>query len=128
MKLLRLRGRKTCDRLLRLGRVWKGKNLQVRWMEGAPRHPSTPVGVAAVYAGTLASTKLDKSAVNRNRMRRRCREALRLALQDTPDFASVQLLIVPRSSSLRVPFEQILGDIRAFLSTQSHARPRTEKR
>ena len=116
MLLLRLRGRKTCDRLLRQGAVWKGKHLLIRWMMGYPRHPSSRPEVAAVYAGTVASTKLDKSAVKRNRMRRRCREALRLALTTAQADHSVQLLIAPRSSSLWAPFPELEADIRAFLT------------
>ena len=127
MKLLRLRGRKVCDRLLRHGLVWKGKTLQVRYMAGFPRHPSSQENQSAVYVGTLASTKLDKSAVRRNRMRRRCREALRIALQEMPPGStlksgSLQLLLCPRSSSLHSPFEDIRLDIRNFLSLHVHGK------
>lgn len=127
MQLLRLRGRKVCERLIRQGRLWKGRTLHVRWMDGAPRHPSVRPGAAAVYMGTLASAKLDKSAVKRNRMRRRCREALRLSLPDFPRLPVLQLLIMPRSSSLKAPFDQIRADIRAFLLSRSHGRSKETK-
>ncbi|MDO8649589.1 MAG: ribonuclease P protein component [Candidatus Peregrinibacteria bacterium] len=116
MKLQRLRGRKICDRVIRTGRLWKGKVLMVRWLPGAPRHPSA-TAAPAVYAGALASAKLDKSAVKRNRMRRRCREALRTVLQGFQTLPSVQLLIVPRSSSLQCNFSDIRADIQSFLSS-----------
>lgn len=122
MKLLRLRGRKVCERLLRQGKVWKGKNLNIRWTTGYPRHPASLPEVPAIYVGTLASTKLEKSAVKRNRMRRRCREALRLLAPDVSIPVSVQLLIAPRSSSLKAPFPDLQADIRAFFSTVSHGR------
>ncbi len=123
MKLERLRGRKICDAVLRRGRVWKGKHLSIRFLPGAPRHPAADASAAALYVGTLASTKLDKSAVKRNRMRRRCREALRVALKDSPKIPSLQLLIVPRSSSLTCAFPEIQTDIRNFLSTYALWQP-----
>ena len=116
MKLLRLRGRKLCERVLRQGRPWKGKTMTIRWMRGAPRYPAVNPATPALYVGTVASTKLHKSAVKRNRMRRRCREALRVLLKEWPDLAPAQLLIVPRSSSLDAPFPDIQRDIRMFLT------------
>ncbi|MDD4319193.1 MAG: ribonuclease P protein component [Candidatus Peribacteraceae bacterium] len=128
MKLERLRGRKICERVLRQGRVWKGKHMTVRSLSGVPRHPHADPSALAVYLGTLASSKLDKSAVRRNRMRRRCREAWRLELREHPDFPSQQLLIAPRSSSLSAPFDDIRRDVRAFLSSLSHARQEAPRR
>ncbi len=117
MKLSRLRGRKVCASLLRKGLLWKGRTMHVRYLRSAPRYPGVDPAQPAVYVGTLASTKLDKSAVRRNRMRRRCREALRVALKDYDTFPVVQLLIAPRSSSLGAPSDDIRRDVRAFLST-----------
>ena len=123
MKLLRLRGRKICDRLIRLGNVWKGRHMIVRWLPGHPRHPDVRRDSEAIYMGILTSVKLDKSAVKRNRMRRRCREALRIILRDIPSPpGTLQLLIAPRSSSLSAPFADLQQDIRAFLSFRSHGR------
>lgn len=120
MKLSRLRGRKICERVQRQGRLWKGQTMFIRWLPDAPRHPAADRSVPAVYAGTIASTKLDKSAVRRNRMRRRCREALRLHLQNVQVAQSLQLLIAPRSSSLGAPFAEIQKDIRLFLTPFAH--------
>lgn len=116
MNLSRLRGRKICAFVLRKGSVWKGKTMHIRYLLGAPKHPQIDPTVRGVYVGTLASAKLDKSAVRRNRMRRRCREALRTALQEYETLPTVQLLIAPRSSSLSAPFGDIQSDIRTFLS------------
>jgi ribonuclease P protein component len=135
MRLLRLRGRKICDRLLRQGVVWKGKTLNIRWMSGAPRHPSSRPDIPSLYVGAIASAKLDKSAVRRNRMRRRCKEALRLELGEIlakasgePDMKrpSLQLLLAPRSSSLNAPFQDIRSDVRAFLSSHIHGSSKTQ--
>ena len=85
MLLLRLRGRKICDKVIAKGNVWKGKHMMVRWLPGAPfleRNGSGDATALRLYMGTLASTRLHKSAVKRNRMRRRCKEAFRLALKD----------------------------------------------
>ncbi|NOS68067.1 MAG: hypothetical protein HOO67_06960 [Candidatus Peribacteraceae bacterium] len=122
MKLLRLRGRKTCDRLIRQGNVWKGRHMVVRWLPGHPRHPGVNRASEGIYVGTLASTKLDKSAVKRNRMRRRCRESLRIALKTLDGLPTTQLLLAPRSTSLGAPFAEIQSDISAFLSSRSHGR------
>lgn len=125
MPLEHLRGRKVCDRVLRLGKVWKGKHMLVRYIAGAPRHPHADPARPALYIGTIASTKLDKSAVVRNRMRRRCREAWRIVVthrdgQGLPPQGSIQLLIAPRSSSLHAPFTDLQREVSQFLSSLSH--------
>ena len=117
MKPLSLSGRKTCDVLLRKGMVWKGKHFVIRWLPGAPRKPAIDAKIPAVYLGTFASTKLSKLAVERNRMRRRCREAIRLALLDYESFGPVQLLLCPRIASLQSPFDVLLQEVRTFLSS-----------
>ena len=116
MNLQRLKGRKVNDYLRRTGRVWKGKTMTVRWLPYAPRHPHVDPARAAVYVGTAASVKLDKSAVKRNRMRRRCREAFRIALKGQTKVPTVQLLISPRTASLGCDFRDIEADVAAFLS------------
>lgn len=122
MKLLRLRGRKVCDRLIAKGNVWKGRHMYVRWLPGPPRHPAVRRDAEGIYVGTLASSKLHKSAVKRNRMRRRCREALRITLKTIEKAPTTQLLIAPRSSSLDTPFMDIQRDIQSFLTFRSHGR------
>lgn len=121
MKLSRLRGRKICDRVLRKGIVWKGKTFMVRWMPGYPKHPHADPGERTFYVGVLATSKLDKSAVKRNRMRRRCREALRTSLAERDDLQTIQLLLMPRSISLSCDFEDIRSDVLLFLSVIAHA-------
>ena len=116
MKLLRLPGRKLCEYVLRRGRVWKGRHMTVRWLPGAPKHPLIAPHHTGIYVGLVASTRLDASAVKRNRMRRRCREALRTQLQKEELSVCVQLLILPRSSSLVCAFPELENDVRAFLS------------
>lgn len=116
MKLLRLRGRKICDHLMRKGASWKGKHMTIRFLTTAPRHPSVDPTKPGIYIGTVASAKLDKSAVKRNRMRRRCREAFRVAVKEVEKPVTAQLLILPRSSSLTCAFPEISSDVRAFLS------------
>ena len=112
MKMLRLRGRKTNEFVQRRGRTWKGRTMIVRWLPGPPRSGDAP----GIYIGTYASTKLDKSAVKRNRMRRRCREAFRLALKEMKEVPSGQLLLSPRSPSLTCDFSDIANDVAAVIS------------
>ena len=127
MRLLRLSGRKTCERVKTKGYLWKGKHFFARILSGAPRNlPASSSQVSALYVGTLTSAKLDKSAVRRNRMRRRCREALRLTLKQPPDTRYLipdhrffQLLLLPRSSSLSADFGELLKDAEHFLASLS---------
>lgn len=119
MKLLRLSGRKVCERVKTKGMLWKGKHFQIRFLKGLPRNKpeDSPLGL---YVGVLTSAKLDKSAVKRNRMRRRCREALRVALLEPKapvKSQAVQLILLPRSSSLSAPFDEILVDAERFLTS-----------
>jgi RNase P protein component len=90
MHLFRLSGRKVCERVKTKGYLWKGKHIYVRWLRGLPRGlpPAAPAGL---YVGAVTSAKLDKSAVRRNRMRRRCREALRVLLLENNSSRSAGL-------------------------------------
>lgn len=94
--------------------------MNVTYVMEAPRQgphrgawPSAPTDTLLV--GTSASTKLHKSAVKRNRMRRRCREALRLTVKQEKTIPSCQLIISPRSSSLQCDFGELLKDAESFL-------------
>jgi len=116
MKLSRLRGRKVNDAVLRKGSVWRGRHMTIRWLSGAPRRPDVDPAVSALYVGTAASTKLYRTAVGRNRMRRRCREALRVSVLKQSNLPTLQLLLSPRSSSLSCDFAELLTDIRDFLT------------
>jgi ribonuclease P protein component len=117
MKLHSLRGRKTCEKVLRHGRVWKGRTLVVRLDTRRPR--TAREKEMGLFVGTLASGKLHKSAVVRNRMRRRCREALRIVVKDMKTLPDAQLILAPRLVSLTCPFEEIVVDVRTFLSILS---------
>lgn len=119
MKLHHLKGRKTSDYLLRKGRVWKGKTMTAYWLPGTPPVPKGQKKAAmrpGLYVGTFASAKLHKSAVVRNRMRRRVREALRRLVQKQAESPSAQLLLSPRSASLKAPFADIEHDVGTFLT------------
>lgn len=120
MQLSRLSGRRVNEYVRKEGKVWRGRHMSIRWLLGAPRHPLVDPQTNAVYMGSVASTKLDKSAVKRNRMRRRCREAFRITLKDRSKVPTVQLLLSPRSSSLKCAFEEIVADVSTFLSALSH--------
>jgi ribonuclease P protein component len=122
MRTLHLSGRKICDYVSRKGTVWKGKTMIIRWLPGAPRSPNVNPAHTALYIGTFASTKLHKSAVKRNRMRRRCREALRTAVQKRDDLPTAQLLLCPRIASLESSFAVIEEDVQMFLSLLSRWR------
>ena len=88
----------------------------IRWSPGMPRSSRGPVLPLAIFVGTYAPQTLHSSAVKRNRMRRRCREALRVSLRAYTALPVVQVLICPRHASLDAPFADILADARTFLS------------
>ncbi len=117
MQMLHLRGRKRCEVLRTKGIAWKGQHMVVRWMKGRlPSEKVRPEG--SIYVGSFAGAKLDKSAVNRNRMRRRCKEAFRLALAKVDRvMPPTCLLIAPRSSSLDCAFDALEREATSFLST-----------
>ena len=117
MKLSRLSGRKVNDFLRRKGNVWKGNTMTIRWLPSAPRNPNIHPDTEALYVGTAASLKLHKSAVKRNRMRRRCREALRVYVKDMDNFTVMQLLITPKIASLTCDYDDIKRDIASFFSS-----------
>ncbi len=119
MKLRRLRGRKVNDFLRRKGNIWKGKTMTITWLPHAPRNPNVDPKEMGLYVGTSASVKLEKSAVKRNRMRRRCREALRTHVKDIQKLPTLQLLIRPKIASLTCDYSEIQNDISTFLSTVS---------
>lgn len=114
MKMKRLSGRKNNDLVRRKGFAWKGNTMVIRTLAGAPKTKPNHTGV---FVGTQASIKLDKSAVKRNRMRRRCREALRKELLHYDTLPTVQLLVSPRSSSLTCAHADIERDVQTFLSS-----------
>ena len=116
MKPSRISGRKLNDYLRRKGKVWKGSTMTIKWLRGPPKHPNINPEKSAVYIGTAASVKLDKSAVRRNRMRRRCKEAFRRTLKDHKKLPTIQLLLSPRAASLDCDFKDILRDVDSFLS------------
>ena len=115
MKLSRLHGRKNCERVKTKGLLWKGKHFSVRYFGGVPKN-HTGIVVSEILLGIVTSSKLNPSAVERNRMRRRCREALRLTLTQYNDVPVAQLILLPRSSSLRCDFTELLSEAKLLLS------------
>ena len=90
--------------------------MRILWLPQAPRHPLVDPEASALYVGTFAPATLSKSAVRRNRMRRRCREALRKEAKELTEISPVTLLICPKSSSLSCAHADIAADARMFLS------------
>jgi ribonuclease P protein component len=101
---------------MRHGRSWRGKHIHARILAGAPRHPAVKTQRTALYVGAVVSSKTDKSAVRRNRMRRRCREALRVFIKNKRISSPAQLLLLPRSSSLDADFKELQDDVDSLLS------------
>jgi ribonuclease P protein component len=114
MNIKRLLGRKHILGLRRKGKVFKTKTMVFVYMLGPP--PLKEEATNAWYIGTAASTKLHKLAVKRNRMRRRCREAVRTTILPEQNLPTLQLLISPKSASLDAPYAQLKTDVEQFLT------------
>jgi len=126
IKMQGLRGRKVVDRVRRHGKKWKGKHMGICYVVNR-RNEHLPAGRQGLtinneqlLVGTSASKKLHKSAVKRNKMRRRCREALRVTIKEQTNnqkliTPNLQLLLQPRSSSLKCDFEELKADTNRFI-------------
>lgn len=119
MRLQRISGRKRCAYVLLKGKRFNGKHISINWLHGPPLHPNIPRTEKGVFVGIATSTKLHSSAVKRNRMRRRVREAFRLYAKDHAHLPTVQLIARPKSSTLTCTFEAIQEDVQRFFSTVS---------
>lgn len=115
MKLSRLRGRKNNEFVLKNGLQWKGKTMTIRYLKAHPKNLAAVPSLPMLYLGTYASTHLSSSSVERNRMRRRCREAVRLAVEGAESLPTVQVLMTPKSMSAKCPFPLIQEDVAMFL-------------
>jgi len=121
MNIQRLSGRKQVGWLRRKGKVFKGKTMMFI------HHLSPPLlsdsAVETWFIGTAASAKLSKLAVKRNRMRRRCREAVRTTIIEQQHLPTLQLLIIPRSASLDAPYVQLQEDVEQFIQFINNLEP-----
>lgn len=107
--LARLRGRKQNERVLKKGQIWVGKHMRAHFV-------IVPV-IENLCIGLRTPKQLSAKAVERNRMRRRCRESIRITLQTKQKIPTVLLVVTPKSSSLRAPFSELLIDAEHLLST-----------
>lgn len=125
MHVHRLHGRNANNRVLRKGAVWRGQTCIIRYLFGHPFNVVTsPTTPAVVYMGSYAPLALHKHAVKRNRMRRRCREALHAQMVQQQKIPTVQLLLCPKISSLESDYRLIQTDMSRFyefICSQLHA-------
>lgn len=113
--LARLKGRKRNERVQRKGQYWRGAHVTAKFLFECPSYATCTE--PTVFLGCKTSTKLAKRAVDRNRIRRRCKEAMRLTLPQCQKIPTVQLLLAPKSSSLEAPFTELLADVNDLLTT-----------
>ena len=100
------------------GRRWHGKamTLQMSPRRAAPAAPAAPSDAGLEEARSEAVrfgftlTKKVGNAVVRNRARRRLREAVRLS-PDLPARPGHDYVVVGRLEAIRLPFEQLLGEL-----------------
>ena len=112
-----LRGRKLSEQVRRKGSRWRGKHMNAVFLSDRESN-------GKLFVGTPASKKLDKSAVRRNKMRRRCRESLRVTLKNitsktsktSTSSTSLRLILTPKYSSLTCDFEELIKASEALIS------------
>lgn len=107
MQLVILKKRAEFQRI-RGGTKWSGRGFLA---EGRLRSDSAEA--AGVRFGFTVSKKIGK-AVERNRIRRRIKEALRGMPPDL-GIAAMDIVIVARRPALDMPFEMLAGDLRTAL-------------
>lgn len=83
-------------------------------IQAAKRSPVAPDQVVPEAGGRvgLTVTKKEGGAVERNRIRRRLREALRQAKALSTD-ADTDYVVVARREAMTVPFERLVADLEA---------------
>lgn len=101
----RLRKKRDYDKLSTKGRSIYGVFATLRFRE---------LGSGETKVGFITSTKMFKRAVDRNRIKRRLREVIRLMWNDLPK--QMHLLFVPKPEALTGDFDKIQEDIRHMLS------------
>lgn len=114
MQLVRLNGRSANNRVLRKGQLWRGTYCSIRYVFGVPFNQLSDQPEGTVFLGSFASVSLHKHAVKRNRMRRRCKEALIETLKAHQKMPTVQLLLSPKFSSLESDYDLIKTDMHRF--------------
>lgn len=114
MQLVRLNGRSANNRVLRKGQLWRGTYCTIRYLPGVPFNQSAELPEDTVFIGSYAPVALHKHAVKRNRMRRRCKEALLYTLKLHKKMPTVQLLLAPKLSSLEADYDLIKTDMNRF--------------
>lgn len=101
----RLRGRATIDRALRQ-RPTPGQFVTLK---------ATPNVLGLPRVTVVASTKVSKRAVERNKLKRQCREILRQLLAKQ----GVDLVLALRVGAKGVPFSLLRGDIKNCLTKRN---------
>lgn len=108
---IRLRGRRDFQALVSGRRVFAGAGLVAFARPGATDH--TRIGVAV--------SRQVKGSVNRNRVRRRLREACRVGfLPGLADWAAARpgitfdVVLIARPAALRVPFDSLRAEVVEF--------------
>jgi ribonuclease P protein component len=61
------------------------------------------------------ATKKIGNAVARNRARRRLKEATRLSIAELPPLAGVELVLICRQETAKLPFETLRASLRSVL-------------
>lgn len=100
--------RETIPYILRKGETYKTRFFIVKYIKSREE--------ISRFA-TIVSTKLEKSAVERNKLRRRIYESIRLVLKETQEKENkFEIILIPKKSILEAQYPDIEEDIRKIIT------------
>lgn len=112
----RLRRLKDFDILYREGRFVPGRLIQAKvWRIEPDKYQRRAFSTTDLLIGFVVSTKVSKSAVKRNRIKRQMREAVRLLLPDGKIKTGYMLALMAKPGIVGREYEEIEGEIVASL-------------
>src|SRR3989338_5415615 len=115
-KLHRLRRMKDFDILYREGRFVPGRLIQAKvWRIEPAKYPRRAYRPDDLLIGFVVSTKVSKSAVKRNRVKRKMREVVRLLLKEGKIKAGYMMALMAKSEMVGREYGEIEAEIIALL-------------
>lgn len=111
-KLNRLKKKRDFEILFNEGRFFRGALIDMKvWKIDPKKYPKREYSVSDLKIGFVVSTKVDKRAVNRNRVKRQMREVVRLLLLKDSLKNGYMMAFIARGPILKKTYADIQNDI-----------------
>lgn len=112
----RLRRMKDFDILYREGRFVPGRLVQAKvWRIEPDKYPRRAFSTTDLLIGFVVSTKVSKSAVKRNRIKRQMREVVRLLLKDGKIKIGYMMALMAKPGIVGREYEEIETEVMGAL-------------